>query len=202
MLHPLNSMPEFLNDVVAAQPPLARALWAVVSPAVLVAALVVLRLERRMFVARGRGASWWVVRLVSLPALAVVVAMVFGPARAVSGAEGLAVFYLLLPVVAPQLWFGVHLLAGWLASPRLSRGESAWIAGSGLLLLCPPATSSLAGARTASTCRCRCRAIACSRGKARATTASCADAGVWPRRARGRWSPCCCASKVRHRAAP
>ena len=66
-------MPEFLNDVVAAQPPLARALWAVVSRAVLVAALVVLRLERRMFVARGKGASWWVVRLASLPALAVVV---------------------------------------------------------------------------------------------------------------------------------
>lgn len=133
-------MPEFLNDVVAAQPPLARALWAVVSLALLVAALIVLRLERRMFVARGKGASWWVVRLASLPALAVVVAAVFGPARAVSGMEGLAVFYLLLLGVAPLLWFGVHLLAGWLASPRLSRGESAWIAGSGLmLLLCPPA---------------------------------------------------------------
>lgn len=133
-------MPEFLIDIVAAQPPLARALWAVVSLALLVAALAVLRLERRMFVARGKGASWWVVRLASLPALAVVVAAVVGPARAVSGMEGLAVFYLLLLVVAPLLWFGVHLLAGWLASPRLSRGESAWIAGSGLmLLLCPPA---------------------------------------------------------------
>lgn len=133
-------MPEFLNEVVAAQPPLARALWAVVSLALLAAALAVLWLERRMFVARGKGASWWVVRLASLPALAIVVAAVFGPARAVSGMEGLAVFYLLLLVAAPLLWFGVHLLAGWLASPRLSRGESAWIAGSGLmLLLCPPA---------------------------------------------------------------
>jgi hypothetical protein len=131
-------MPEFLNEVVAAQPPLARALWAIVSLALLVAALAVLRLERRMFVARGKGASWWVVRLASLPALAVVVAAVFGPERAVSGMEGLAVFYLLLLVAAPLLWFGVHLLAGWLASPRMSRGESAWIAGSGLmLLLCP-----------------------------------------------------------------
>lgn len=133
-------MPEFPIDFVAAQPPLARALWAVVSLALMVAAFAVLRLERRMFVARGKGASWWVVRLASLPALAVVVAAVVGPAHAVSGMEGLAVFYLLLLVVAPLLWFGVHLLAGRLASPRMSRGESAWIAGSGLmLLLCPPA---------------------------------------------------------------
>jgi len=136
----MSAMPDFLTDIVATQPPLARALWAVVALALLIAALVVLRLERRMFMARGKGASWWRVRLASLPALALVAAAVFLPARAVSGMEGLAVFYLLLLVAAPLLWFGVHLLAGWLASPRLSRGESAWIAGSGLmLLLCPPA---------------------------------------------------------------
>lgn len=133
-------IPDFLTELFATQPPLARALWAAVALALLIAALAVLRLERRVFAARGKGASWWVVRLASLPALAVVVAAVVGPARAVSGMEGLAVFYLLLLVVAPLLWFGVHLLAGWLASPRMSRGESAWIAGSGLmLLLCPPA---------------------------------------------------------------
>lgn len=111
--------------------------------AVLIALVVVifglLTVERRMFAGRGKGGSWWFVRMCALPILATVAAAVLLPSRATSGPEALAVFYILLFSLAPLLWFGLHGLAGWLASPRLNRGESMWLAGSGLvLLLIPP----------------------------------------------------------------
>lgn len=109
---------------------------AVLALLIVVGALVVI--EQRMFRARGKGGGALFVRLCSLPILAVTSAAVLFAARTVSGMEGLAVFYVALFTLAPLLWFSLHGLAGWLASPRLSRAESAWLAGSGLLMLFLP----------------------------------------------------------------
>lgn len=112
--------------------------WGGVLLALLIAVGVLIVIELRMFRARGKGGGALFVRLCSLPILALTVAAVLFAARAVSGMEGLAVFYVALFTLAPLLWFGLHGLAGWLASPRLGRGESAWLAASGLLMLLLP----------------------------------------------------------------
>lgn len=112
--------------------------WWAVLIALVVFIVGLLTVERRMFAGRGKGGSWWFVRLCALPILAAVVAAVLLPSRATAGPEALAVFYILLFSLAPLLWFGLHGFAGWLASPRLSRGESMWLAGSGLMLLLIP----------------------------------------------------------------
>lgn len=91
---------------------------------------LMLRWERRQFVARGKGRSWRLVRVASIPIAALAAAVVLAPLQAVSGMEGLAVFYGLLLIVAPVVWFGAHWLVGRFASPPLSFGESAMIAGS------------------------------------------------------------------------
>ena len=73
----------------------------------------VLRWERNQFQARGLSGSWLKVRLASIPAAllaAILVAVV--PARNTSGMEGLAVFYILLLVASPLLWFGMHWAVG------------------------------------------------------------------------------------------
>lgn len=88
----------------------------------------VIRWERRHFVARGLAGSWLMVRLASIPAALLVAAAVVVPARATPGMEGLAVFYLLLLVVAPVLWFGAHWVVGRLARPALGFADSARIA--------------------------------------------------------------------------
>lgn len=95
----------------------------------------VLRWERKRFFARGLVDSWFIVRLSSVPAAVVVVAIVMIPARSISGMEGLAVFYLLILTAAPLFWFGTHWVVGRLARPQLSFGDSAGIAGSPLLYL-------------------------------------------------------------------
>ncbi|MDP3873622.1 MAG: hypothetical protein Q8Q80_13270 [Methyloversatilis sp.] len=112
--------------------------WGGVLLALLIAVGVLIVIEQRMFRARGKGGGALFVRLCSLPILALTVVAVLFAARAVSGMEGLAVFYAALLTLAPLLWFGLHGLAGWLASPRLGRGESAWLAVSGLLMLLSP----------------------------------------------------------------
>jgi hypothetical protein len=56
-----------------------------------------------------------------------VAAVVVIPARATSGMEVLAVFYLLLLIVAPVLWFGAHWAVGRLARPQLAFADSARI---------------------------------------------------------------------------
>lgn len=112
--------------------------WSGVLLALLIAVGVLVVIELRMFRARGKGGGALFVRLCSLPILALTVAAVLFVARAVSGMESLAVFYGALFTLAPLLWFGLHGLAGWLASPRLGRGESAWLAVSGLLMLLLP----------------------------------------------------------------
>ncbi|MCW5654858.1 hypothetical protein [Hydrogenophaga sp.] len=104
--------------------------------AAVVAALVVLALglEWRLCRTRSRGASWAVLRLTSLLAAGLCVLVVLVPARAVSGMEGLAVFYGLLFTLAPLIWFGTHLLLGPRLRPAFSVGESTALSLSGLLI--------------------------------------------------------------------
>jgi hypothetical protein len=102
-------------------------LFALVS---LVAFGFVIRWERRQFLARGKQLGWRRVRIASIPIALLAAAVVIVSTQAVSGMEGLAVFYGLLLLVAPVLWFGAHWLVGRTASPPLSFGESAAIAGS------------------------------------------------------------------------
>lgn len=132
-------MREVLQQIHDSLTPAGLLVWSVVLTLLLAGILAVLALERRMFAARGKTGAWWFVRLSSLPILALVVMVVLLPARSVSGMEALGVFYIVLFTLAPLLWFGLHVLAGRLASPSLSRGESTWIACSGLaVLLVPP----------------------------------------------------------------
>lgn len=106
---------------------------ALFAAAALIGFAYVVRWERRQFVARGLATSWLWVRLTSVPAALLVSAMVVIPARSTSGMEGLAVFYLLLLVAAPPLWFGMHWVVGRVVTPKLTFGDSARIAASPLL---------------------------------------------------------------------
>jgi hypothetical protein len=101
--------------------------------AALVGLVFVVRWERRQFLARGLGGSWLKVRLATIPAALLTAALVVIPARGTSGMEGLAVFYLLLLMAAPLLWFGTHWAVGRLTRPQLPFGDSARIAGSPLV---------------------------------------------------------------------
>jgi hypothetical protein len=96
---------------------------------VLVALVVVLRRERSYFVARGKGGPWRTVRLATIPLLAATAALILVPSLSISGMEALAVFYLMLLIVAPAFWFGVHWLLGRRTQPRLDFNESVLIAG-------------------------------------------------------------------------
>ena len=97
--------------------------------AALIGFVYVIRWQRRQYVARDLASSWLKVRLSSIPAALLVAAVVVIPARATSGMEALAVFYLLLLIVAPVLWFGAHWAVGRLARPQLALADSARIAG-------------------------------------------------------------------------
>jgi hypothetical protein len=96
--------------------------------AALVGFAFVIRWERRQYAARDLAGSWLKVRLSSIPAALLVAAVVVIPARATSGMEALGVFYLLLLVAAPVLWFGAHWAVGRLARPQLAFADSARIA--------------------------------------------------------------------------
>ena len=98
--------------------------------ATLVAFAFVVRWERARYDKLGKVSGWRRVRLASIPIAPLVAAVVWLPARATSGMEGLAVFYILLLVVAPPVWFGLHWVVGRFASPPLTLGESAAVAAS------------------------------------------------------------------------
>ncbi|HRE15624.1 MAG TPA: hypothetical protein PLW86_00975 [Rhodocyclaceae bacterium] len=85
---------------------------------------IMLRFEYTTLRARGKSLAWWVVRLATIPMLVLCATLVILPARATSGMEGLAVFYLLLFTAAPLVWFGLHWLLGKLTRPSLSGSES------------------------------------------------------------------------------
>lgn len=132
-------MNEWLSELVAGMPVTLRLIWGAIALVLGVVVIVTLRVERSMFAARGRKSAWWQMRLAALPILGIAAALVWLPTRAVAGPEGLAVFYGALFTLAPAAWFGLHLLVGRLTAPRLSKGESVWLASSALaVLLCPP----------------------------------------------------------------
>lgn len=105
-------------------------------------ALIALAVISVMAVMEGRhfrelklGSSWLKLRLASLLILAAAIAAILGTISAVgiSGMEALAVAYLALFTVGPLVYFGLHWLLGCMLG--LSRGQSAWIGFSGLLML-------------------------------------------------------------------
>ncbi|MCC7312640.1 MAG: hypothetical protein IT510_15500 [Sulfuritalea sp.] len=114
-------------------------IWSVLALAALLLVGLALRAERRRFAARGKAGAWLGVRLASLPIGLAAAAAVWLPTRAVGGPEALAAFYLLMFSLGPLVYFGLHWLAGRMATPALSGGESAAIGGSGLLLVIFPA---------------------------------------------------------------
>lgn len=116
-----------------------QVIWSVLALAALLLVGLALRAERRRFAARDKAGAWLWVRLASLPIGLLAAAAVWLPARAVHGPEALAALYLLMFSLGPLVYFGLHWLAGRMATPVLSAGESASIAGSGLLMVILPA---------------------------------------------------------------
>lgn len=114
--------------------------WAWVGVLLLVLAAIGLLLfrERGYFVRRRMAGGWFAMRLCSILLLALCVAAVLLPARAISGPEALAYFYGALFTISPAVWFGGHLLCGRLANPRFTHSESLALAASGLLILALP----------------------------------------------------------------
>lgn len=106
--------------------------WARGAVAVLMLVALVLWLEFRYFRRRQQAGAWLALRLVSLLAAPLALFAVLGPTFAVSGMEGLAVFYATLFTLAPLIWFGAHIGAGRLLG--LGRGEGLALSLSGLLL--------------------------------------------------------------------
>ncbi|MEQ1775820.1 MAG: hypothetical protein ABL891_18745 [Burkholderiales bacterium] len=96
----------------------------------LVAFAFMSRWERSKFVAKGKGHGWRRVRISTIPIAIFAAAIAVVPTQVVSGMESLALLYGLLFTVVPIFWFGAHWLVGKSASPPLSFGESAAIAGS------------------------------------------------------------------------
>jgi len=114
------------------------ALWTAVFAVILVGIVLFLRAEKRQYDRRGKGRGWIWMRLLALPMLAATAAAIVVPARSIAGPEALAAFYIALFTLGPLVWFGLHLLAGALQSPRFTRGESAGLAVSGLAILIVP----------------------------------------------------------------
>ena len=114
-------------------------IWSVLALGALLLVGRVLRAEGRRFAARGKASAWLRVRLASLPIALLAAAAVWLPARAVHGPEALAAFYLLMFSLGPLVYFGLHWLVGRMATPALTAGEAASIAGSGLLAVILPA---------------------------------------------------------------
>lgn len=94
----------------------------------LIAFAFMIRWERSQFLAQGKGSSWRRVRISTIPIIIIAAAIAIIPTKAVSGMEGLAVFYGLIFTAVPVFWFGAHWLVGKLSTPPLSFGESAAIA--------------------------------------------------------------------------
>lgn len=111
-------------------------LWAVLAVAGLLLLVYVLRAERRVYVSRGKAGAWLAMRLATLPIVAVAAAVVILPARAISGPEALAAFYLLLFTAAPLVFFALHWLVGRIAG--LASRDSLALAATGLACVLAP----------------------------------------------------------------
>jgi hypothetical protein len=119
--------------------PFSYIIWGVLALGALLTIGLALRAERQRFAAPGKAGAWLWVRLTSLPIALLAAAAVILLARTVSGPEALAAFYLLMFTLGPLIYFGLHWLAGRMATPTLSVSESAAIGGSGLLIVILPA---------------------------------------------------------------
>lgn len=116
-------------------PPAYQIIVVVIAIVALAIMALLLTLEGRHFRKLALGSAWLKLRLASLPIVALAVAAIIGTISAVgiSGMEALAVAYLALFTVGPLVYFGLHGLLGRMLG--LSRGQSAWIGFSGLILL-------------------------------------------------------------------
>ncbi|PND37307.1 hypothetical protein C1O66_07025 [Paucibacter aquatile] len=112
-----------------------RALWWQGAAGFALAALLPLLLELLYFRRQAKAGSWLKLRLLSLLMAPLCFAVVWLPARAVSGPMALGVFYLLLLTVGPGLWFGSHAWLGRRLRPPMSWLESLVMAVLGLVLL-------------------------------------------------------------------
>lgn len=128
-------------DVLAALPAANQRTWMQVAAGLLALMVCLLWLESRFFKRSGRVLSWLSVRLMSVLIALLAIAVLVLPARAVSGPAGLGVFILALYTLAPLVWFGGHVLAGRLARPALTPGESLVLAVTGLAILAIPGTA-------------------------------------------------------------
>lgn len=125
---------------VGALPLFDKLAWGAVLLAILAAIGLLLFWERRYFGQHDKAGSWLELRLLSLLLLLpLTVGVILVPARAISGPEALAYFYLALFTAGPLVWFGGHMLCGRLVRPAFSRGESLFMALSGLLVVFIPA---------------------------------------------------------------
>lgn len=128
-------------DIFARMPPSEQQTWQRGAAALLALILGLLWLESRYFKPSGRVRSWLSVRVVSIVAALLALAVLVLPARAVAGPAALGVFILTLYTVAPLLWFGSHVLAGRWVQPRLTRAESLVLGVTGLVILAIPGTA-------------------------------------------------------------
>ena len=119
--------------------PAREIIWGTLGLTALLLIGLALRAERRRFVVRGKAGAWLWVRLASLPVALLAAGAVFLLAQAVRGPEALAAFYLSMLTLGPVVYFGLLWLAGRMATPALSAGESASIGASGLLMVLLPA---------------------------------------------------------------
>ena len=112
-------------------------IWGVLALVVLAVIGLGLRAERRAYAKRGLAGPWLYLRVATIPIALATAAAVWFPARAVGGPEALAVFYGLLFLGAPVLYFGLHRLVGKFVS--LAAGDSFAIGATGLAILIGPA---------------------------------------------------------------
>lgn len=138
---------DMLLNTIAALPAFDRLAWVAVLLFITAAIALVLYGERRHFKKCDKAGSWLALRLLALPLLALVAAVLILPARMISGPESLAYVYIALFTLAPLLWFGGHLLLGRLLRPALSRSQASLLAstGLGMLLLIPLLLSAAQG---------------------------------------------------------
>jgi hypothetical protein len=112
--------------------------WCLLTLACIVGVAMAIRAEGRWFTENGKRRSWLLLRICSIPIAISTFGLVILLARTIGGPEVLGVLYALLFTAAPVAYFGQHWIAGRWLTPRLSGGESAWIAFSGLLIVVAP----------------------------------------------------------------
>ncbi|MFN0164417.1 MAG: hypothetical protein ACKVQQ_24540 [Burkholderiales bacterium] len=127
-----------VRETLAALPAAEQRTYAAGALVVMVLMALVLLLESQYFRRTRRVGSWAVLRLVSLVMAPLTFAVIVMPARAVSGMEALAVFYLCLLTAGPFLWFGSHLLCAKRLRPALSEIEAVLLAFSALAIIAMP----------------------------------------------------------------